>query len=111
MAGSGKSTLLAHQAWWWQHTGLVSEVFSFSYEQHAWTASEIVSDIRVRLLSPAEQADADQTSVADQLEQIAHRLRATRHLLILDNAESISATPAASRMPLTQASKPGLEHC
>ena len=31
-SGSGKSTLLAHAGWWWQRTGLVDQVFAFSYE-------------------------------------------------------------------------------
>jgi CHAT domain len=32
MAGAGKSTLLQHLAWWWQRTGLVGQVFRFSFE-------------------------------------------------------------------------------
>ena len=95
MAGAGKSTLLAHLAWWWQRTGLAGEVFTFSYEERAWTASQIIREIRIRLLTPVEQARADLMPGPAQLEQIAQLLRATRHLLILDNAESITATPAA----------------
>ena len=59
MAGAGKSTLLAHLAWWWQRTGLVDQVFRFSYEDRAWTAGQIIREIRSRLLSPAEHARAD----------------------------------------------------
>ena len=59
MAGAGKSTLLAHLAWWWQRTGLVDRVFRFSYEDRAWTAGQIIREIRSRLLSPAEHARAD----------------------------------------------------
>ena len=95
MAGAGKSTLLAHLAWWWQRTGLVDRVFRFSYEDRAWTAGQIIREIRVRLLSPAEHARADSMSEAAQAEQVAGLLRAARHLLILDNAESITAAPAA----------------
>jgi tetratricopeptide (TPR) repeat protein len=95
MAGAGKSTLLTHLAWWWQRTGLVDQAFRFSYEDRAWTASQIVREIRAKLLSPAEHARADAMSEAAQAEQVAGLLRATRHLLILDNTESITATPAA----------------
>ena len=95
MAGAGKSTLLRHLAWWWQRTGLVDQVFAFSYEDRAWTASQIIREIRSKLLSPVEQARADTMPASAQLEQVAQLLRATRHLLILDNAESITATPAA----------------
>ena len=95
MAGAGKSTLLAHLAWWWQRTGLVHQVFRFSYEDRAWTAGQIIREIRSRLLSPAEHARADTMPEAAQAEQVAALLRASRHLLILDNTESITAAPAA----------------
>ena len=70
-------------------------MFRFSYEDRAWTAGQIIREIRARLLSPAEHAQADTMPEAAQLEQVAQLLRATRHLLILDNTESITATPAA----------------
>ena len=95
MAGAGKTTLLRHLAWWWQRTSLVDQVFVFSYEDRAWTAGQIIRDIRARLLTKVEQARADTMPEAAQLEQVAQLLRADRHLLILDNAESITATPAA----------------
>jgi tetratricopeptide (TPR) repeat protein len=95
MAGAGKSTLLRHLAWWWQRTGLIEEVFAFSYEDRSWTCSQIIREIRSRLLTTVDQARADTMTDAAQLEQIAQRLRASRHLLIIDNAESITATPAA----------------
>jgi tetratricopeptide (TPR) repeat protein len=95
MAGAGKSTLLRHLAWWWQRTGLVGRVFRFSYEDRAWTAGQVIREIRSKLLSPAEHARADAMPEAAQTEQVAGLLRATRHLLILDNTESITAAPAA----------------
>jgi tetratricopeptide (TPR) repeat protein len=95
MAGAGKSTLLRHLAWWWQRTSLVEKVFVFSYEHRAWTCSQIMHEIRAKLLNPAEQARANTMPGPAQLEQVAQLLRVTRHLLILDNAESITATPAA----------------
>jgi tetratricopeptide (TPR) repeat protein/cellulose biosynthesis protein BcsQ len=95
MAGAGTSTLLAHLAWWWQRTGLVEQVFRFSYEDRAWTCGQIFREVRSRLLSPAESARADIMSDSAQLELVAQLLRATRHLLILDNTESITGAPAA----------------
>ena len=83
------------------------QVFRFSYEDRAWTAGQIIRDIRARLLSPAEHAQADtmirgrpRPSRSPQL------LRATRHLLILDNTESITAAPAA----IPHALSPGEQH-
>ncbi len=95
MAGAGKSTILAHLGWWWQRTGLVREVLRFSWEDRAWTAAQIIREVRARLLGPVEQARADLMPAAAQLEQVASLLRATRHLLILDNFESVTAAPAA----------------
>ncbi|WP_256788716.1 tetratricopeptide repeat protein [Frankia sp. AvcI1] len=95
MAGAGKSALLAHLGWWWQRTGLVDEVFRFSYEDQAWTAGQIVREIGRRLLDPVEQARLDALSEDAQLEKIAGLLRSRRHLLLVDNAESITASPAS----------------
>src|SRR6202030_212536 len=71
-------TLLAHLAWWWQRTGLAGQVFRFSYEDRAWTAGQIVREIRSRLLSPADHARADAMPEAAQAEQVAQLLRASR---------------------------------
>lgn len=95
MAGAGKSSLLNHLAWWWQRTNLVEHVFPFTYEERAWTSNQIVREIRQRLMSPADNARSDSLSEDAQAGQVAGLLRANRHLLILDNAESITATPAA----------------
>jgi tetratricopeptide (TPR) repeat protein len=95
MAGAGKSTLLTHLAWWWQRTGLVDRAFRFSYEDRAWTAAQVVREIRAQLLTPAEHARADAMPETAQAEQVAGLLRATRHVLILDNTESVIAAPAA----------------
>ena len=110
MAGAGKSTLLAHLAWWWQRTGLVDRVFRFSYEDRAWTAGQIIREIRSHLLSPAEHARADTTlSEAAQVEQVTRLLCAARHLLILDNTESITAAPAAIPHALNDAEQQKLK--
>ncbi len=95
MAGAGKSTLLQHLGWWWQRTGLVETVFRFSYEDRAWTADQIIRDIAATMLDKVEQAKLEVLPEAAQPERIAQLLRSRRHLLVLDNTESITATPAA----------------
>lgn len=95
MAGAGKSTLIAHLGWWWQRTGLVEQVLAFSYADRAWTADEIIREIAARLLDRVDQARLDNLSEPARRERIAHLLRSTRHLLVLDNAESITAGRAA----------------
>lgn len=95
MAGAGKSTLLAHAGWWWQRTGLIEQVFSFSYEQRAWTAEQITRQIAHELLPAPEFAAWESLGPAARTGLIIDRLRATRHLIVIDNAESITASPAA----------------
>ncbi|HEV8560196.1 MAG TPA: tetratricopeptide repeat protein [Actinophytocola sp.] len=95
MAGAGKSTLLAHLGWWWQRTGLVERVFSFSYDQRAWTVGQMVRAIASQLWSGVEFARWEEMSEPGKRERVAQEMRATRHLLIIDNAESITASPAA----------------
>ena len=95
MAGSGKSTLLEHLGWWWQTTGLVDRVFSFSYEDRAWTASQMLHAIAAEMLDPHEHAAFQTLSDDAQRERIVALLRAERHLLVLDNAESITAAPGS----------------
>jgi tetratricopeptide (TPR) repeat protein len=109
MAGAGKSTLLAHLAWWWQRTGLVQSAFRFSYEDRAWTSAQIIREIRAKLMSAAEHAQADSMTEQAQAEQLAGLLRANRHLLILDNAESVTSAPAAIPHALTPAEQDKLK--
>ncbi|WP_089158126.1 CHAT domain-containing tetratricopeptide repeat protein [Micromonospora sp. NBS 11-29] len=95
MAGAGKSTLLAHAGWWWQRTGLVDQVFAFSYEEQAWTAEQISRQIARKLLTAVEFAGWEALSLEARIGMVTDRLRAARHLIVLDNAESITASPAA----------------
>jgi tetratricopeptide (TPR) repeat protein len=95
MAGAGKSTLLTHLSWWWQRTGLVERVFSFSYDQRAWTVGQMVRAIASQLWGKVEFARWEEMSESAKRERVAQELRATRHLLIIDNAESITASPVA----------------
>jgi len=105
MAGAGKSTLLGHLAWWWQATGLVKRVFSFSYENRAWTLDQILQAVIAELLDGHEQVLAQALPADAQLERVATLLRAERHLLVLDNAESITAAPASIPHSLPEAER------
>ncbi|WP_051768009.1 tetratricopeptide repeat protein [Amycolatopsis vancoresmycina] len=102
MAGAGKSTLLRHVGWWWQRTGLVDQVFAFSFEDRAWTANQMVRTIAQQLWGPVEFARWDQLSETAGRARVAQALRASRHLLVIDNAESITAGPAAIPHALNQ---------
>jgi tetratricopeptide (TPR) repeat protein len=95
MAGVGKSALLAHAGWWWQRTGLVDHVFAFSYEQRAWTAEQIVRHIGKHLLSETEFSRWETTGPAARTGLITDRLRGARHLVVIDNTESVTAARAS----------------
>ena len=97
MGGSGKTTLLHHLAYWWQTTGLVNQVFFFSYEQQAWTRQQLLVTLAQRLLDPVQYALQFQplTSLDAQQALVTRLLRSSRHLLILDNLESITGTSLA----------------
>ncbi|GIE86111.1 tetratricopeptide repeat protein [Actinoplanes regularis] len=105
MAGAGKSTLLAHAGWWWQRTGLIDQVFAFSYEQRAWNVDQIIRHIAQHLLTPVEFAQWDALGDAAKAGRITTMLRASRHLIVLDNAESITASPAAIPHALPEADR------
>ncbi|WP_203915253.1 tetratricopeptide repeat protein, partial [Rhizocola hellebori] len=95
MAGAGKSTLLQHVGWWWQHTGLTERTFTYNYEHRAWTAEQILRDIASRLLDKPAQATLEAKPYLVQLDQITRLLRSRTYLIVIDNAESITASPAS----------------
>jgi tetratricopeptide (TPR) repeat protein len=95
MGGAGKTTLLHHLAAWWQTTHFVAEVFYFGYDEKAWTVEQILNEIGQRLLTPVELAGFPSLSRKAQQAMVADRLRGNRHLLILDNLESITGSNLA----------------
>jgi tetratricopeptide (TPR) repeat protein len=104
MGGAGKTTLLQHLGQWWQSTGLVEEVFYFGYDEKAFTRDQIVDQMARRLLNQTvpqgmavSPAYAQFQALLPALQQrtLAQRLRAERHLLILDNLESITGASLA----------------
>ncbi len=104
MGGAGKSALLRHLAAWWQRTGFVDEVFYFGWDSRAWNRQQILHAIAERLLPPGEFSGAF-LPMAEEAQQayLAERLRGARHLLILDNLESITGAHLAIKNTLPEA--------
>ncbi|MCP4119827.1 MAG: tetratricopeptide repeat protein [Desulfobacteraceae bacterium] len=87
MGGAGKTTLLHHLGWWWQKTRFVNQVFYFGYDLKAYHLPEIVDSIGRQLgLNLSGIAANDRAAVLQAL-------KSTRHLLVLDNLESITGEP------------------
>ena len=95
MGGAGKTTLLRHLASWWHTTGFVQRVFSFGYDEKAWTLQQIMTNIAQDLYGPKYYIDFQPLSLAAQQAMLSQDLRGKNHLLILDNLESITGAHLA----------------
>jgi tetratricopeptide (TPR) repeat protein len=104
MGGAGKTTLLHHLGDWWQTTHLVDRVCYFGYDTQAWTLPQILQGIARQVF--ADEYDTKFKPLASEARQqqlIVETLRSERHLLILDNLESITGNPMAIRNTLPEA--------
>jgi tetratricopeptide (TPR) repeat protein len=112
MGGAGKTTLLQYLGYWWQTTGLVDQVFYFGYDERAWTRQQIMVVIAQKLLpSPLQYAQFQSLPTLDaQQAMLRGMLRSTRHLLILDNLESITGASLAIQHTLSQEEQTTLHH-
>ena len=113
MGGAGKTTLLHHLGNWWQNTGLVERVFYFGYDQHAYTQQQLLVEIAKKLLpDPIQYVSQFQVlpTLAAQQAKLVELLNAKRHLLILDNLESITGESAALQLTLPKAEQDALKH-
>jgi len=99
MGGSGKTTLLRHLMEWWQTTGFVEEVFYFGYDLRAWTASQIMDNLAQKLLG-GKLSTFRALSPAAQRKMLGQKLCSERHLLVLDNMESITGSSLAIKNTL-----------
>ncbi|MCB0078088.1 MAG: CHAT domain-containing protein [Anaerolineales bacterium] len=99
MGGAGKTTLLHHLGWWWQRTNFVQQVFYFGYDAKAYHLPQIVQQIGQRLGLPMSGIADDDRG------RVLRELRGQRHLLMLDNMESISGEPLAIQNTLPQAAQ------
>ena len=99
MGGSGKTTLLKHLMEWWQTTGFVEQVLYFGYDERAWNAGQIMDSLAQELLG-------DKLSLflaldpAAQRRMLGQRMCSERHLLVLDNMESITGSSLAIKNTL-----------
>ncbi|WP_306296882.1 CHAT domain-containing protein [Nostoc sp. TCL26-01] len=57
MGGTGKTTLLNYLRSWWQTTNFAPEIFYFSYDERAWTLTQILFEIGKRLYKRFELAN------------------------------------------------------
>jgi tetratricopeptide (TPR) repeat protein len=102
MAGAGKSSLLHHLGTWWQTTGFVEKVFYFGYDECRWTRQQILERVGRRLWGHHEyERQVQPLREEAQQARLMERLRPQRHLLILDNLESITGTQLAILNTLT----------
>jgi len=96
MGGAGKTSLLHHLGQWWQATGLVEQVFYFGYDTQAWNCQQIFAAIGLKLLGKAGYyAEVEPLRPEAQRARLADALNQRRHLLILDNLESITGQSLA----------------
>src|SRR6266699_119619 len=95
MGGAGKTTLLKHLGGWWHTTGFVRHVFYFGYDTRAWTRQQIITAIAQDLYGSRYYTDFQPLLPEQQQVMLAQKLRSERHLLILDNLESITGAQLA----------------
>ncbi|MDM8568486.1 tetratricopeptide repeat protein [Thiotrichales bacterium HSG1] len=95
MGGTGKTTLLHHLGAWWQTTHFVKRVFYFGYDVKAWNRQQILLALATELLPNSEVFKAMSKNESAQQKMIVKKLRSERHLLILDNLESITGSHLA----------------
>ncbi len=99
MGGSGKTTLLRHLMEWWQTTGFVEQVFYFGYDERAWNASQIMDRLAQELLGD-KLGIFRALDMAAQREMLGQKMCSERHLLVLDNMESITGSALAIKNTL-----------
>jgi tetratricopeptide (TPR) repeat protein len=95
MGGTGKTTLLHHLGAWWQTTHFVEKVFYFGYDEKAWNRQQILTQVAIALLGESGYKRFQPLSELAQQKMLVKRLRAERHLLMLDNLESITGANLA----------------
>ena len=109
MGGAGKTTLLKHLMAWWQTTGLVGQVCYFGYDERAYAVSQIVDSIARQLYGEVGyHREFVFLPEAAKRTKLAQTLRSERHLLVLDNLESITGEALAIQHLLPETEREGL---
>ena len=104
MGGAGKSTLLRHLMEWWQTTGLVEQVVYCGYDERAWTLEQLLDEIGRALYADNFHRERLPDPRSWQA-KLTRKLRSERHLLVLDNLESITGAALAIRHLLDEAER------
>jgi tetratricopeptide (TPR) repeat protein len=111
MGGAGKTTLLKHLGAWWQTTHFVGKVFYFGYDTMRWNRQQIMREIAIQLWGQSEYEQRFQAFTEDaQQKKLAKALRSERHLLMLDNLESITGSALAIQNVLSEKERGYLQH-
>ena len=84
---------------WWQTTGFVEQVSYFGYDEHAWNAGQIMDQLAQELL-PDKLGVFRALDPAAEREMLGHKMCSERHLLVLDNMESITGSSLAIKNTL-----------
>ena len=105
MGGTGKTTLLNYLREWWQTTRFAEQVFYFGYDERAWTLAQIVPAMGRVLFGRFEWAQIQAMSPVAQALKLREKLRAEKHILILDNLESVTGEPLAIQNTLPEAER------
>ncbi len=109
MGGAGKTTLLHYLGWWWQTTGFVEHVFYFGYDERPWTLQQILTNMARQLLDEEQyRKDFQSLDLEAQQTYLVQRLHTEKHLLILDNLESITGAPLAIQHTLPKGEQEAL---
>ena len=103
MGGAGKSTLLRHLMEWWQTTGLVERVCYFGYDEKAHTLEQIIFGLgRVVYGERGYISQLQALPLEAQAVKLSEKLRSERHLLVLDNLESITGAALSVKHTLDE---------
>lgn len=88
----GKTALLHHLGAWWQTTGLVQKVFYFSYREQSWSSQQLMEKIAHQLFDENAYSARFQALGQFSAQQafLASQLRATPHLLLLDELDALT---------------------
>ena len=106
LGGAGKSSLLRHLMGWWQRTGLVEQVAYFGYDERAWHLEQILDGLGRKLYGEdGYDRELGPLSATARQQKLVDRLRAERHLLVLDNLESVTGAALAIRHTLDEAAR------
>ena len=100
MGGTGKTTLLGYLRDWWQRTNFAEQVFYFGYDAKAWTLEQMVFEMGQKLYGRFETFSS--LSAEAKTQKVVGSLKASRHILILDNLESVTGQALAIQNTLDE---------